>query len=835
MIKFPRTKLSFLVSLGIGGALPQAVAANGQAVEEIVVMASPIRDSQKSAIDAKRAADNTVDIVSADTIGRFPDQNLADSLGRLPGLAIERDQGQARYINFRGAPFRYTALAIDGISVPGAENGRIARFDSFPSVITSRIEANKAILPSMPGESVSGFINIATFDPFDVQGWSVSTDLGLGAQQLGDGDIEKRALRASWSGDNAGFSLFASHNRREQITDNREYDLEIEDGDLLVNELDFRSYKLRREDKAYGGRFEYRPWGVVERLFVSSLYTEFQDREERNQYVFDFAGGAAAVGTPRALGAVGAQPLVLVTRMLQDGLYQNSTWSNTLGADFALDEWRLEARLNHTQTENSTFLPIPYSAGGTAAARFDLSKIDDPILRLSAPFSDTAIDVNQLDYAAHLALMVESELDIDAVKIKLDAERDLTLLERNARLKTGLEYDRREAEGFGFSMNMAGFPGSVDIADFATGKGWHSGFSNSIGGSYYDNVGLRRAWQKAAGSLGAPAPHDQLIKLEEKLLAGYAMLTTEFDWGNLVLGGRVENTDYRSEGPEADHGDDFTHFLPGAHLNFDLREDLKLRLSASTGVSRPTYSEWRAAAMVDVTSKSVVGGNPGLRAEEAWGSDASLEWYLGEASLLSAGAFLRNIDRVIYADSSTIDGGIYMPGAEGEQWSFTGFVNGSEGRLRGLELNLIAQAVDILPGSLDGLGLSLNATLLDSEFETLGGNRFSLPGTSDTIYNASLFFERERFSVRLNYQYRDDWLSTTENDSMAEYWAAQKRLDLSASYELPQSLFGADVSLYLNGNNLGDAVDVRYVGDSRTPNQIERYGRSYTAGFRVNF
>ncbi len=98
----------------------------------ITVTATPIRDSQAAAIAQKRAADNVVDIISADTIGRFPDQNLADSLGRLPGLAIERDQGQARFINFRGAPFRWTAIAFDGIDVLGAENGRIPRLTRSP-------------------------------------------------------------------------------------------------------------------------------------------------------------------------------------------------------------------------------------------------------------------------------------------------------------------------------------------------------------------------------------------------------------------------------------------------------------------------------------------------------------------------------------------------------------------------------------------------------------------------------------------------------------------------------------------------------------------------------
>lgn len=143
-------------------------------MEEVVVVGKSIRASQMAAIEAKRNADNVADVISADAIGRFPDQNLADALGRLPGISIERDQGQARYLNFRGAPKRYTTTAFDGIDVPGVENGRIPRFDAYPAVITSQVVANKAITADMPGEAVSGFVNVKTFQPSDVAGWSFS-------------------------------------------------------------------------------------------------------------------------------------------------------------------------------------------------------------------------------------------------------------------------------------------------------------------------------------------------------------------------------------------------------------------------------------------------------------------------------------------------------------------------------------------------------------------------------------------------------------------------------------------------------------------------------------
>ena len=150
MCDSPRLNFLNLLSIAVLIASHGSLAQDRQ-LEEVIVTSSPITQSEMASIEAKRFAVNVLDAVSADTIGRFPDQNLADSLARVPGVAIERDQGQARYVNLRGAPFRYTAIAFNGIDVPGAENGRIPRFDSFPAVITRRLTVNKAITADMPG------------------------------------------------------------------------------------------------------------------------------------------------------------------------------------------------------------------------------------------------------------------------------------------------------------------------------------------------------------------------------------------------------------------------------------------------------------------------------------------------------------------------------------------------------------------------------------------------------------------------------------------------------------------------------------------------------------
>ncbi len=820
----------------------------------IVVRSSPIRDSQAAAIAAKRNADNVVDIIAADTIGRFPDQNLADSLGRVPGLAIERDQGQARFINFRGAPFRYTSIAFDGIDVLGAEDGRTPRFDAFPSVITSQIEVNKAITPDMPGSSVAGFINIGTFNPFDRAGLSFSAEVGQGNQELGDVDIEKYNGRISFSNDKVGVLVFGSHNLRGRITDNREYELtQLEDGSIVPDNLDFRSYRGEREDNAYGGTFEVRPTDSKSRIFFSTLYSEFIDREERNQFDFDITDGHQAVTGDASLpdADVGYEPLILVTRLLEDGEYTNSTFTNTLGWDSELGDWLVEGRINYTETENTTDIPLPFSAGGQVAGSYDVTDILDPQLVLFDPFTtDPLADINDLEYASTFLLYFASKLDSEAWKGKFDASRDVTMFGSAATVKLGAQADFREADGgSALAFDFATLAGAgIDPADFATSTPWSSDFSNTINATDYDNVGLQNAIE-AAGVAFPEFDPDSAIAIEENIYAAYGMVTFDKSWGSLVVGARVEATDFETTGNQIVDGEispveasnDYVHVLPSLHLNVDVSENTKARFSVTSGVSRPNYNELRASVAIDPTETpyEAEGGNPDLDAEFAWGFDGALEWYFSEASLFSVGAFARFIDNVIYPDTVIIEDGSFLaPGLipEGTAVARNSFFNGENGELYGLEFNFIGQAT-FLPGALSGLGATANVTFLDSSFDapTRPDGTFDLPGTSDLVYNASVFFEKFGLSARVNYQYRDAWLSTTENDSLTEFWGETERVDASIRYEIPSKVLGSTVTLFADGNNLTDEQDLRYVNSPATPNQYEGFGRRYTAGLRIDY
>ena len=117
-----RTLLAISASLPIlAAAAAPALAADAE-VSELVVTATPIRESIEASLEIQKASDNIVNVIAADTIGRFPDATAAGALARLPGVGVQRDQGQERYIQIRGAPTRWTTMALDGVNLIGAED-----------------------------------------------------------------------------------------------------------------------------------------------------------------------------------------------------------------------------------------------------------------------------------------------------------------------------------------------------------------------------------------------------------------------------------------------------------------------------------------------------------------------------------------------------------------------------------------------------------------------------------------------------------------------------------------------------------------------------------------
>ena len=832
---FPALSLGVLVlfwSLTIS-----TVTAEGGTIEEVIVVAKPIKASQLSSIEAKRNSVNLVDVVSADAIGRFSDTNLADSLGRLPGVSVERDQGRARYLNFRGAPRRYTAIAFDGIDIPGTENGRIPRFDSYPSVITSQILANKAITADMTGEAVAGYIDIRTFSPSDIEGISGSFDYGFGEQDLGGGDVDRYSGRLSFSNDRFGVLVFASETRNEQVTTNLDdMDSTYVDGGVIPSTIRTNNYLVDYSNEASGATGEFY-FGSGGRIFYKYLDTEFLDFEERNQWQIDLRG--IENPTPNT----GYAPDARGNRALEYGKYNNTTEVHTLGTDFPVANWKVEVRVSDIELKSEYWLPLPYM-GWSDGVTYDVTDPSDPVFTFDTPLADLQYDpiFSVIDFVNFWG-----RTNTENQQFKFDADTSNAL----GAFKLGAKFDQREALG-GSAANF-GLLAQYGLSREAV-KGyeqpdrlWFTDVRNPIGGFYTDNKGLFDAL--VAGGVVFPgledADSDGLVTVDEEIVSLYAMQTIFTNFGSVILGLRFEDTDFRTVGWQLDAqgeevpltvSESYSNWLPSAHVNYDLNEETKLRASITTAVSRPGYNEARASAGISPVNQSVSGGNPYLEPEESWGLDLAYEWYFGEASIFAVSAFYREVDNVIVAGSTTVDGSVYSPAAQpGEQWTLTGSANGRDGELKGIELNFIDRLDNYMTGPFSGFGVELNLAAIDSSFIAPDGNEYSLPGTSDLTYNASLFYEQYNVSIRLNYRYRDSWLDTTEADvGDGNYWDEQERVELSLRYDL-EELTGYKAIVYADLMNLSDYEDVRYTGNTRNPNQIETYGSRYVLGIRASF
>ncbi len=440
-----------------GGAAADAAATDDA---EIVVTA-PIRAAQTLAILEQRKADNLVSVLAADAIGRFPDQNAAAALSRLPAIAVQRDQGQERYIQVRGAPNRWTSVLVDGVPIIGVDEGggsRAFRFDAVPSVILSSVVVNKSLTSDIPAEAVVALIDMKTFSPFDRKGFDVAGDVGYGWMELGGGQQRQASLRLSWSNEQIGFLLAGSHYLRNQITDNREF---AYGADGQPTAIDVRNYLLTRENNGLSAGIEFRP-AEGQRLFAKAIFTEFNDDEERNQYVFQIGSAFSGTRTEASGDLVG----VPVRGTQSDSDYRNRNFIYTVGGDYELgSDWQATWRANHTRVINNSCIPLVLQNQALnpflrPSLTYDRSNPDFPLLGLfstvpgpGTPPTPSRVRgpalgaLNQGGFDFSVGLPIVSRIRSESWTGKADIAGMLG----DVSLKFGAQYDDRQINGNLFS------------------------------------------------------------------------------------------------------------------------------------------------------------------------------------------------------------------------------------------------------------------------------------------------------------------------------------------------------------------------------------------------
>ena len=570
-------------------------------VEELVVVGRLIADSEAAALSRKRAADSVKEILASDSIGRFPDQNAADALGRVSGISIERDQGQARFVNVRGAPANFTNIAFNGVAAPTpSQGGRNARFDTISNHIIKSIEVQKAVTPDVPADSIGGFINVETNGAFDKEGLYADIAAAGGIRELGGGAIEQYQGTLSNTfgqnddgGDMFGVLVSASYYKVNQVTDNTENRFDVEaDDQVWSQQADYRLYRLNRSNTSLNARLDFRP-SENHTFFANFLYSDFQDFEIRDQHVYDFDdsqfghpgsrdGFDPSISSP-VRGTILGTELDATFNVRTD---VESVFTTQIGGEHDFDTWHVEwiggTNISTSEREGDSAY-WEYDINNYSATSADDPTPREPSISVTYDYSDpnrpitnvfeTVIDANgnlalgqqfsgpPVDYFNFENVEISDTVgEVDEVYFQFDVERPWAPFGIASDLKFGGRYSHRNAtlddtdlevtddiEDFGFAFPYSSLlSGRVSRATFPQPSMFE--FDNSLAEAQRD-----AAFDAARANgvfLTQSNVWENFYDVDETVTALYAMNTFRWDHWDVIVGARVEFTQMEGTGNE---------------------------------------------------------------------------------------------------------------------------------------------------------------------------------------------------------------------------------------------------------------------------------------------
>lgn len=881
-------------------AVPDANADAADAAETIVVTgARPIAESQAAALAIQKASPSLVSVVASDAVGRLPDQNIAQAVSRLPGVAVQRDQGQARYINLRGAPINWTTLSFDGINVVSPE-GRDARFDSIPSAIAAQIIVRKAVTPDMTGETIAGNVDIVTRSAFDYKGFHVAGKAGAGYVELGDTVEYDSSLVLANRFDTGigefGVLVSGSYYQRGMVTDNFETDWEVVNEDrrpgaadrVWARETENKLYRLTRRNYSGSVKLEWKPDGDT-RFFVSSIYSAFKDDEQRSNYIFDLDDQQSRLPTTATACVGGATPPRAPNTGYADictgntpyqgtvyGIdiasnftirkYKQSIFTNTAGGDHAFDRLKVRWRANYTRSIDDRTQPaqLNYDSPSAATSRptvaYDLSDRQQSYVSL---FRTTNIGgvygrgaaVRQIEDFPLVLSRLRSLLAKDTTKAytgKLDLSYTADMFGGETVFSFGGQYDNRTKTSNEVLLDVAGAANfaragiDTDYRGIAIDGPFRGEIPLGYDFRYFGRERIEDLVAKARG-VGNYVPQTaNYYRVGEEVFAGYAMALSKFDWGNIVGGARIEHI--RNDGraivvlnganTPIEVASEQTLVYPSLHFNFDLDRSKKLRLSFNTGAARPDYDQLRPNFTFNDANLTVSGGNPEAKPEKARGVDLYFEWYIQPQGFFSVGAFYKDVRDTLFNDTRTFGlTSLNANGVDRSQYIFSTIVNGGDGYIYGVE-GAFQQQLDPFTGAL-GLPDWIGGFGIQAN-ATYNESKATTPDGSSIMFPGT-----SKFVYNVGAYYEKYGFSARVNYQKRTPWIDT----LGAVADGGNQYWGTDdeldasaryaltpnVEIYVDAANLLNGPGRRYAGISARTIEHETFGRRYTGGVRVNF
>ncbi len=800
---------------------------------EVVVLGVRMQ-GQAEALSRQMNAAHISNIVAADQMGRFPDPSAPEAVRRLPGVSVQRDMGEARYVQIRGGSPQMTQVTFNGESVPPPEgDDRQVALDAVPVDILESIEVAKAITPAMDAEAIGGAVHLQTKRAADRRVISVEGSGGYGTIRNEPAFSGAVVFGDRFADGRLGLLASGSFTRRDFGADSFEPDFDLGDlgpSDDLLDELEVRYYSLWRSRAGATAALDYR-LSPTSTVYITGIYSEMVDFEQRRKMIHDIGEGEYQPDRTVIGGALGYdhksrredQQSINVTaggeHLLATGIeidyhgtFTRSFQDTPHDAEAFFVREGVDFRPDMSDPEN--IRPNPMSDVRSGTYQFDalepgvsLAQNTDYVgaLNITVPYALGGQASGEVQIGSKLRQRIAIQ-DVEETAWELaDGADDIVL---------GQEVGTWDFSNDGYNAGSYPFPSPITRQDEID--------------SFMDEFGSR-----LDGGRDVEADGED-YDLKERVLAFYAMTELDLTPRLMVLPGiRYEMTNLDLLGYEYDPDTEtvtpseaensYGHLFPMVHLRYTVAPRTILRAAVTRTLARPNFFELVPYRFRDDEDLEI--GNPNLLPTTAMNYDLMFEHYDRHIGIISGGVYYKQIVDPIF---TFVEGNEL--GGDTEQKR-----NGQAARIAGVETALHRQ-LSFLPAPLDGLGIFANYTFTESEATLPGGLTTNLPGQADHVFNAAISYEKRGFSGQISANFHSDHVDDFGGDSDAaaareedEFIGSHLQFDVSASYMVTPyiQVFGDIV-------NLTNERFTLYMGRQDRPRQYEWYERWGRFGVRYS-
>lgn len=811
------------------------------------------RAADRLAVDDKRFADNQVDSIRADDVGRLPDQNVAEAVRRLPGVSVSNDQGEGRYLTVRGVSPDLLNVTLNGQTAAAPEpDGRQVKLDDIPSALIGSVTLIKTLTPDLDANAIAGQVNIETLSAFD-RGRNFATARAAYGyyDQSGENPYEIDATVGGLFGANKQFGAVLAINHSDRRFSSQQFagseDWMDINGQDVPEEFAIRHYQPHRIRQGAVANFDWRPSDQA-KMFLRLMHSAYKDDEIRQHFGFsmpddedDFTSQSGLTGSFSG-GGRGERRV----RMRRE---DTSTSSASVGGEFRFGEFNdrilnvestfSKARKRDPRRDEWTFRTSS-NIGGT----YDLSSDPFRITPNAAAYDPSLYRGYQVRYGNRRA---NEDLFQARIDYQFPIEGDSGSWFKLGAKITDRDKDNDENRGTwrqssagSLTLNQAL---SGPYGEIFSGDYFGPGVDHALADAYF-NANPGHFSYRAADTLSDSLAAD--YRISESILAAYAMANLRFGDVTLIPGLRIErtsstyaaksitNTSTLDQDFDSFGSKDYTDLFPSLNFRYDIGDNLSIRAAVTRAIGRPNYEDIAPYVIIVDASGGrydVTMGNPDLDPLRSTNLDLSVEYYLGNRGILSAAVFHKSMSNPIFWTRESVQNGTFagrlLPDADVSKP-----INASDATVSGLELNAQLE-LSFLPAPWDGFSAGASMTFVDSEANGVPGRPEGVPLTtqSDRVASANISYEKGGFSARVAYSYRSDSLYEVGDSPDSDLFTDRfGQWDARMSYS-----FNKTATIFLEGSNLNDAAFRQYYGRRSHLSEEERYGWSVRTGIQLSF